>query len=124
MIREVGNPNKSHKYTVQCVLPINLFNKQIFVFIWLWYIILLVLNIINFLIWIQRCFPCKANRWIKQRVSLEYSIEGEDEKIKLKNFIEIYLEPDGNDFLQVAGLSAVYCTDNVLMKFLMLLFLC
>jgi hypothetical protein len=28
-IREVGNPKVSHRYTVQCVLPINLFNQQI-----------------------------------------------------------------------------------------------
>jgi len=28
MIREIGNPGKSHRYTVQCVLPINLFNQQ------------------------------------------------------------------------------------------------
>jgi hypothetical protein len=54
MIREVGNPNKSHKYTVQCVLPINLFNQQIFTAIWFWYMLVLFWNIAEFVIWIQR----------------------------------------------------------------------
>ena len=28
-IREFGHPNFSHKYTIQCVLPINLYNQVI-----------------------------------------------------------------------------------------------
>jgi hypothetical protein len=56
MIREVGNPNKSHKYTVQCVLPINLFNQQIFTAIWFWYMLVLFWNIAEFIIWVQRYF--------------------------------------------------------------------
>ena len=56
MIREVGNPNKSHKYTVQCVLPINLFNQQIFTAIWFWYMLVLFWNIAEFMIWVQRYF--------------------------------------------------------------------
>lgn len=100
MIREVGNPNKSHKYTVQCVLPINLFNQQIFTLIWFWYIIVLGWNILGFLIWIQRCFPPKANKWIKQRVSLFNDHVKQNLVVnRFQHFLTTYLEHDGNKFL-------------------------
>ena len=94
MIREVGNPNKSHKYTVQCVLPINLFNQQIFTAIWFWYVIVLIWNIAEMCVWIRRCLPSKANKWIARRVLLiNQSIKVR--KNRLKHFMETYLEPDG-----------------------------
>ncbi len=54
MIREIGNPAKAHRYTVECVLPVNLFNQQIFTIIWFWYVIVLVTNIIGILVWFKR----------------------------------------------------------------------
>ncbi len=54
MIREIGNPNKSHRYTVQCVLPINLFNQQIFTVIWFWYVIVLCYNTQSLISWILK----------------------------------------------------------------------
>lgn len=93
-IREVGNPNKSHKYTVQCVLPINLFNQQVFTAIWFWYMIVLFWNIAEFFIWILRTIPSKANGWISKRVYLiNNSIKVKQNR--LKHFLEIYLEQDG-----------------------------
>lgn len=53
-IREIGNPNKSHRYTVQCVMPINLFNQQIFTVIWFWYIIIVIWNIVSLFQWIKK----------------------------------------------------------------------
>ncbi len=95
MIREVGNPNKSHKYTVQCVLPINLFNQQIFTAIWFWYILVLAWNIAELIIWGRRCIPSKANKWISRRVYLiNQSIKVR--KNRLKHFLETYLEQDGS----------------------------
>ncbi|CAF0715290.1 unnamed protein product [Brachionus calyciflorus] len=93
-IREVGNPNKSHKYTVQCVLPINLFNQQIFTGIWFWYLLVLFWNVIEMVVWIRRCLPAKSKKWIERRVSLiTKSIL--IKKDRLDHFIDTYLEPDG-----------------------------
>jgi len=33
-----------HPYTVQCVLPINLYNESIYVFLWYWMILVAVLS--------------------------------------------------------------------------------
>ena len=94
MIREVGNPNKSHKYTVQCVLPINLFNEQIFIIIWFWYMLVLFWNIAEMFVWISRSVPSKANKWISKRVYLiNQSIKVRQNR--LKHFLDIYLEQDG-----------------------------
>ena len=54
MIREIGNAKKSHRYTVECVLPVNLFNQQIFQLVWFWYIIVLTTNIIGLVVWLLR----------------------------------------------------------------------
>jgi hypothetical protein len=95
-IREIGNPNKSHRYTVQCVLPINLFNQQIFTVIWFWYIILLAWNIYTLISWVKKLFPVNAKNFIKKRTNLF------NENVRLKlvprrfdHFVRKYLEADG-----------------------------
>jgi len=50
MVRRLGS--NQHWYAVQCNLPINLFNEKIFLGIWLWLIILTVLNVLSIISWI------------------------------------------------------------------------
>jgi hypothetical protein len=50
MVRRLGS--NQHWYSVQCNLPINMFNEKIFLGIWLWLIILTILNVLSIISWI------------------------------------------------------------------------
>jgi len=43
-----------HRYTVQCVLPINLFNEKIFLLIWFWLVFVAVATFVNLLHWTSK----------------------------------------------------------------------
>jgi hypothetical protein len=80
-VRELGLKNFSHEYNVQCVLPINLFNQQIFTFLWFWYLILLLLNLCSLLIWIYRFIPRNQYNYAIRRIKLLRIRLNEDAKI-------------------------------------------
>lgn len=42
--RQLQNVNR---YTLQCVIPINLYNEKIFLFLWFWFLIVSVLSFVN-----------------------------------------------------------------------------
>jgi hypothetical protein len=69
-VRELGLKNFSHEYNVQCVLPINLFNQQIFTFLWFWYLILIVINVSALFIWIYRFVPINQYSYAIRRIKL------------------------------------------------------
>jgi len=50
MVRRLGS--NQHWYAIQCTLPINMYNEKIFLGIWIWLIVLTVLNVLSILSWI------------------------------------------------------------------------
>lgn len=132
-IREVGNPKVSHRYTVQCVLPINLFNQQIFTFIWFWYGIVLIVNIYSLCVWTYRFLPAKRLRYISRRIEImrqalfwrnKQSLNFEQmpdlemhafEKDLIRHFVHDYLESDGLFILRVlsSNTSDFVCTELI-----------
>ncbi|VDN98630.1 unnamed protein product [Rodentolepis nana] len=48
-LRQMGS--NQHRYTIQCVLRINIFNEKIYIFLWFWFFLVSVLNLLSLLKW-------------------------------------------------------------------------
>ncbi|CAF0822489.1 unnamed protein product [Rotaria sordida] len=96
-IREFGHPKRSHDYTVPCVLPHNLFNQQMFTFLYFWYAIVISLNICDFFLWLYVITPQYRLNFIHKRLhSKKYPLTNEmNDQSKILAFTNDYLEADG-----------------------------
>ena len=94
-----------HQYTVQCVLPVNLFNEKIFAIIWFWFLALSLMTAINLGHWM-----CKTIYWpsqykfIKRQLRAMESVQRET--VMVKKFAESYLRRDGLFILRLVGKNA------------------
>ncbi|CAF3176859.1 unnamed protein product [Rotaria socialis] len=96
-IREFGHPKRSHDYTVPCVLPLNLFNQQMFTFLYFWYAIVILLNICDFILWSYSITPRNRLDFIRRRLHTRKhsSIKEMHDQSKIIEFTHGYLEADG-----------------------------
>ncbi|CAF0925016.1 unnamed protein product [Adineta steineri] len=96
-IREFGHPKLSHEYTVPCVLPLNLFNQQMFTFLYFWYVLVISLNICDFFLWLQAFTLQNRIDFIRKRLhSKKYPLINDiNNEMKFQTFTIDYLESDG-----------------------------
>ncbi|CAF1978464.1 unnamed protein product [Rotaria magnacalcarata] len=122
MVRRLGS--NQHWYSVQCNLPINMFNEKIFLAIWLWLIILTILNFLSIFPWIV--FLSKKQRSSMIRHYLHISPKSIEETKELLSLQEesTYRTSDSmykihpfTDYLRVDGCLIFYIiainTDDV-----------
>uniref|UniRef100_A0A914DNE0 Innexin n=1 Tax=Acrobeloides nanus TaxID=290746 RepID=A0A914DNE0_9BILA len=96
-VRQVAN---IQKYSVQCVLVINIFNEKIFIFLWFWYVMLLVATVISFFYWaVVIVFPFFGRLFIKQNLELK-------SQKAIAQFVHEYLKQDGIFVLRMVSLHA------------------
>ena len=100
------------RFTVQCVLPINLFNEKVFIFLWFWFVLVSILSCINMLVWVYNLYYQK-NRvsYAKKYLKLGQVALVPNEKKLFKQFADEYLRDDGMFVLRVVGKNS---TDLVL----------
>lgn len=96
-VREFGHPKLAHEYTVPCVLPLNLFNQQMFTFLYFWYAIVIMLNIGDFFLWLYTISPGHRRAFIRTRLhSKKYPLTSDTRDVdKVRMFADEYLEADG-----------------------------
>ncbi|KAL8563541.1 hypothetical protein ACOMHN_025395 [Nucella lapillus] len=93
-----------HRYTVQCVLSINLFNEKIFIVLWFWLFLVALLtwgNLTHWLFWVL----VKENkvRYVRKYLTLGDQIHTGKDRILCRKFANDYLRDDGIFVLRVVG---------------------
>lgn len=96
-IREYGHPKLAHEYTVPCVLLLNLFNEQMFTFLYFWYALVILLNIGDFILWLNAITPRNRRTFIHKRLhSKRYNRRHQlEDRANIAAFADDYLEADG-----------------------------
>ncbi|XP_013095053.2 innexin unc-9-like [Biomphalaria glabrata] len=60
-----------HRYTIQCILPINRFSEKIFIFVWFWLLLLIILNAWSLFKWsIRLLSPAERLRFVQAYVEI------------------------------------------------------
>ena len=92
-IRHLAN---IQRYTVQCVLPINLFNEKIYVFLWFWLVLVGVLTCLSCFVWICRLScVCDRRRYIKKHLRMVDKMVSSLDRELCIDFVNGYLRSDG-----------------------------
>lgn len=93
-VRRLGNV---HRYTVQCVLPVNLFNEKIYLFLWFWLVFVIAATFISLLKWALRAaIKVDRHRYVKRHLKLAgITADTDPEKLQMLRFVEKYLQQDG-----------------------------
>ena len=100
-VRRLGNVQR---YTVQCVLPINLFNEKIFLFVWFWMAFVAAATAGSLLMWSLRvAFRVDRHRYVKKHLRLMDRLDGGEDRSRAVKFVEDYLRQDGVFVMRLVG---------------------
>jgi len=93
-IRALGN---IRRYTVQCSLPINLFNEKIFICVWFWLVIMTVLSAADLCIWFwYAAYTKQHHQYVKTKlITMGKLQDRKSNQDKIALFVDEYLRRDG-----------------------------
>lgn len=106
-VRKLG---QLQRFTIQCVLVLNMLNEKIYLFLWWWFLLVAILTILNLIYWLSVSFSPSSRRrfvarylWIRDVVKpppeLEYQAD-------VRSFVDGYLKPDGVTMLRLVSVNA------------------
>ncbi|PAV72130.1 hypothetical protein WR25_06785 [Diploscapter pachys] len=114
-VRALAN---KQRYTLQCVLMINMFTEKVFVFVWFWLVFVLVVTIVNFFIWCRHIFSGEQRR---ESIAKYLRIFGyyDDDNVStsraLNRFVNNKLRSDGVLVVKLISKNAgdIICADLI-----------
>lgn len=111
-IREVGN---LHRYTVQCVLPINMLNEKMFSLAWFWFIFIFISNLFSFLsIFYDLIMANSRISLIRDLVRIGSSEDLHIDETALETFTRNFLKQDGVFILKILSINgSAVCVTGV-----------
>jgi hypothetical protein len=105
-VRRLGNV---HRYTLQCVLPINLFNEKIYLLLWFWLVFVAIVTCITAVSWLVRIFSRRRRRlYIRRYLNLAGRVDPNysRDQGKMVHFIDKYMRQDGTFLVRVMTAAA------------------
>ncbi|KAK3083312.1 hypothetical protein FSP39_019235 [Pinctada imbricata] len=98
-IRQLSN---LQKWTVQCVLPVNMFNEKIFIFLWFWFFLLAILAFFNLFLWFYYIlFTTNKTKYVRKYLRINRELNTAFDKKLSQKFAEEYLRDDGIFVLRI-----------------------
>ena len=94
---------RNQPHTVQCTLPVNLFNEKIFIFVWFWLVMLAFLNLLSLVYWLWIAFTTNRRGYIKTYLKVFERYKKHEDHSKLNAFSNTYLRQDGHFLLRMVG---------------------
>ena len=89
---QVRHMHVTQPYVLQCVLPINLFNEKIFLFIWFWLAILSACTVFSFLKWFYKSVWWRRSQ--EEHVRKQLRFTANNQPPELKEFISKTIRRD------------------------------
>lgn len=90
-VRRLGN---IHRYTVQCTLPINMYNEKIYMFLWFWFVLVAFISCLDLLIWIVR-YLVRSDKLKFLTNHLTFHDKSALDRQQVSKFYDTYLRQDG-----------------------------
>lgn len=94
---------RNQPHTVQCTLPVNLFNEKIFIFVWFWLVMMVFLNFMSLIYWLWIAFTTNRRSYIKTYLKVFGKYTRHNDHMRLNVFSNTYLRQDGHFLLRMIG---------------------
>ncbi|CAL8077532.1 unnamed protein product [Calicophoron daubneyi] len=102
---EAKKLGKNHKYTLQCVLPMNMILEKIYIFLWFWHCFIGLVTLSSFIAWFYRMgFASRRIKFIRKYLKI-MSVLRDTDKAASSKFVENYLRPDGVFLIRLISIN-------------------
>lgn len=100
-IRQMQNV---HDYTIQCTLPINLYNEKIYIYLWFHICLVVILSCVGLISLLWQLFSTNCMTYVTKYLKIMSKVKQETAPLEVKairGFVNDYLRPDGVFALRV-----------------------